>query len=104
MQDSSVLVGIFVIVVAVMFLLIVLVGSFFTVNTANRAIVERFSKFNRVALPGFQMKIPLFETVHMITTRVQTLAMNMETKTKDNLLMLGLETLKQVLRKLNMLL
>jgi regulator of protease activity HflC (stomatin/prohibitin superfamily) len=83
-QDSSVLVGVFVLVVGGLFVLIVLVGSFFTVNTANRAIVERFSKFSRVALPGFQMKIPLFETVHMITTRVQTLAMNMETKTKDN--------------------
>ena len=83
-QDSSVLVGVFVLVVGFLFVVIIFIGSFFTVNTANRAIVERFSKFNRVALPGFQLKIPLFETVHVITTRVQTLAMNMETKTKDN--------------------
>ena len=84
MQDSSMGMGLIVIIIGLVFAVIVFVGSFFTVNTANRAIVERFSKFSRVALPGFQLKIPLFETVHMITTRVQTLAMNMETKTKDN--------------------
>jgi regulator of protease activity HflC (stomatin/prohibitin superfamily) len=33
-----------------------LLGSFFTVNTAERGVVERFNKFSRVAGPGPSLK------------------------------------------------
>jgi regulator of protease activity HflC (stomatin/prohibitin superfamily) len=36
-----------------------LLGSFFTVNTAEVAIVTRFGKFLRVANPGLNWKWPL---------------------------------------------
>ena len=40
-----------------------LLGSFFTINTAERGVVERFNKFSRIAGPGLSMKVPFAETV-----------------------------------------
>ena len=61
-----------------------LLGSFFTINTAERGVVERFNKFSRVAGPGLSLKIPFVETVHKVDMRVQELPFKIETKTKDN--------------------
>jgi regulator of protease activity HflC (stomatin/prohibitin superfamily) len=61
-----------------------LLGSFFTVNTAERGVVERFNKFSRVAGPGLSLKLPFAETVHKVDMRVQELPFKIETKTKDN--------------------
>jgi len=61
-----------------------LLGSFFTVNTAERGVVERFNKFSRVAGPGLSMKVPYIESVHKVDMRVQELPFKIETKTKDN--------------------
>src|SRR5215469_15540549 len=61
-----------------------LLGSFFTVNTAERGVVERFNKFSRVAGPGLSLKIPFAESVHRVDMRVQELPFKIETKTKDN--------------------
>ncbi len=50
----------------VIFLLLVLgavLGSFFTVQTAEVAIVQRLGKFARVAGPGLNWKTPFIETV-----------------------------------------
>jgi len=66
------------------FILMVLGGSFFTVNTAERGVVERFAKFDRVAEPGLAFKLPFIETVRKIDMRVQQVAIPIETKTKDN--------------------
>src|SRR5277367_231836 len=62
----------------------VLLGSFFTINTAERGVVERFNKFSRIAGPGLSMKIPFAETVQRVDMRVQELPFKIETKTKDN--------------------
>ena len=69
--------------------LAVLLGSFFTINTAERGVVERFNKFSRIAGPGLSLKVPFVETVQKVDMRVQELPFKIETKTKDNVLSRG---------------
>jgi regulator of protease activity HflC (stomatin/prohibitin superfamily) len=58
---------------------------FFTVEQQERAIVERFGKFVRVAGPGLQTKTPFVERVAgRISLQVEQLNAQIETKTKDN--------------------
>jgi regulator of protease activity HflC (stomatin/prohibitin superfamily) len=65
--------------------LTLILGSFFTVNTAQVAIITRFGKFLRVAEPGLNWKVPYFDTVAgIVSLRVNQIALTMETKTKDN--------------------
>lgn len=62
-----------------------ILGSFFTVNTAQVAIITRFGKFLRVAEAGLNWKMPYFDTVAgLVSLRVNQIALTMETKTKDN--------------------
>jgi regulator of protease activity HflC (stomatin/prohibitin superfamily) len=71
-------------VVAIIVLTLVL-GSFFTVNTAQVAVITRFGKFLRVADPGLNWKMPYFDSVSgMVSLRVNQITLTMETKTKDN--------------------
>jgi regulator of protease activity HflC (stomatin/prohibitin superfamily) len=66
------------------FLTLVL-GSFFTVSTAQCAIITRFGKFLRVADPGLNWKAPYFDSVAgIVSLRVNQISLTMETKTKDN--------------------
>jgi len=65
--------------------LIVLLSSFFTVNTAEVAVITRFGKFLRVADPGLNWKRPFFDSVAgLVSLRVNQISLTMETKTKDN--------------------
>jgi regulator of protease activity HflC (stomatin/prohibitin superfamily) len=58
---------------------------FFTVEQQERAIVERFGKFVRVASPGLQRKSPFVERVAgKMSLQVEQLNTDIETKTKDN--------------------
>jgi regulator of protease activity HflC (stomatin/prohibitin superfamily) len=58
---------------------------FFTVEQQERAIVERFGKFVRVAGPGLQRKSPFVERVAgTMSLQVEQLNTDIETKTKDN--------------------
>ena len=58
---------------------------FFTVDQQERAIVERFGKFVRVASPGLQKKSPFVERVAgSMSLQVEQLNTDIETKTKDN--------------------
>ncbi len=69
---------------AIIFLTLVL-GSFFTVNTAEVAIITRFGKFLRAADPGLNWKVPYFDSVSgIVSLRVNQITLTMETKTKDN--------------------
>ena len=71
-------------VVAIIALTLIL-GSFFTVNTAQVAIITRFGKFLRVADPGLNWKMPYFDSVSgVVSLRVNQISLTMETKTKDN--------------------
>src|SRR5579875_3097795 len=58
---------------------------FFTVGQQERAIVERFGKFVRVAGPGLQRKMPFVERVAgRMSLQVEQLNADIETKTRDN--------------------
>jgi regulator of protease activity HflC (stomatin/prohibitin superfamily) len=71
-------------IVAVIGLSLIL-GSFFTVNTAQVAVITRFGKFLRVAEPGLNWKTPYFDSVAgLVSLRVNQITLTMETKTKDN--------------------
>lgn len=82
-NPASMLILIVVIIIAFI-VLGALLGSFFTINTAERGVVERFNKFSRIAGPGLSLKVPFAETVHKVDMRVQELPFKIETKTKDN--------------------
>ena len=60
-------------------------GSFFTVRTAEVAVIVRFGKFLRVANPGLNWKFPFIDAVAgRVSLRVNQITLTMETKTKDN--------------------
>jgi regulator of protease activity HflC (stomatin/prohibitin superfamily) len=72
------------VLVVVMGLSVVL-GSFFTVETAQVAIVQRLGKFARVAGPGLNWKTPVIEAVvKRMSLKVQQFDVQVETKTQDN--------------------
>jgi regulator of protease activity HflC (stomatin/prohibitin superfamily) len=81
---DGVLLTIFLAIVAILVLGMVF-GSFFTVNTAQVAIITRFGKFLRVAQAGLNWKRPFFDSVQaVVSLRVNQITLTMETKTKDN--------------------
>ncbi|HIJ63932.1 MAG TPA: SPFH domain-containing protein [Rhodospirillaceae bacterium] len=60
-------------------------GGFFTVKTAEVAVVVRFGKFLRVAEAGLNWKWPYLDDVAgRISLRVSQITLTMETKTRDN--------------------
>jgi regulator of protease activity HflC (stomatin/prohibitin superfamily) len=75
-----------ILLVIVAFLVLYLIfGSFFTVNTAQVAIITRFGKFLRVAEAGLNWKRPFLDSVAgYVSLRVNQITLTMETKTKDN--------------------
>jgi regulator of protease activity HflC (stomatin/prohibitin superfamily) len=66
-------------------LLLLIFGNFFTVNTAQAAVITRFGRFLRVAHPGLNWKWPLIDAIAgRMSLRVNQIALTIETKTKDN--------------------
>jgi regulator of protease activity HflC (stomatin/prohibitin superfamily) len=62
-----------------------ILGSFFTVKTAQVAVITRFGKFLRVAEAGLNWKFPYIDSVAgLVSLRVNQITLTMETKTKDN--------------------
>ncbi len=79
--------GVFLVFTAIILLvaLSIVLGSFFTVETAQVAIVQRLGKFARVAGPGLNWKTPYLETVvRRLSMKVQQFEVQVETKTQDN--------------------
>jgi len=71
--------------IAAVILLSLVLGSFFTVQTANVAIITRFGRFLRVAEAGLNWKMPYIDAVcGVMSLRVNQITLTMETKTKDN--------------------
>jgi len=65
--------------------LFLILGSFFTVNTSQVAVITRFGKFLRVAEPGLNWKRPFLDSVAgYVSLRVNQITLTMETKTRDN--------------------
>src|SRR6201997_1787169 len=75
----------FLVVLIALLALSIGLGSFFTVETAQVAIVQRLGKFARVAGPGLNWKTPYLETVvRRLSMKVQQFEVQVETKTQDN--------------------
>jgi len=75
----------FIAAIIVLLALSIVLGSFFTVETAQVAIVQRLGKFARVAGPGLNWKTPYLETVvRRLSMKVQQFDVQVETKTEDN--------------------
>jgi regulator of protease activity HflC (stomatin/prohibitin superfamily) len=74
------------IVAVILFLVLATIfGSFFTVQTAEAAIITRFGRFVRSADAGLNWKVPFIESVAgRMSLRVNQIALTMETKTRDN--------------------
>jgi regulator of protease activity HflC (stomatin/prohibitin superfamily) len=65
--------------------LYIILASFFTVRTAEVAVITRFGKFLRIAEPGLNWKSPFFDSVAgVVSLRVNQITLTMETKTRDN--------------------
>src|SRR5271167_4702602 len=85
MEDVMEILGWMVFAVLVFLVLAASLGSFFTVSTAQVAVITRFGKFLRVADPGLNWKSPFFDSVAgIVSLRVNQIPLTMETKTKDN--------------------
>jgi regulator of protease activity HflC (stomatin/prohibitin superfamily) len=77
--------GISLVLVLAFIVLVLVLSSFFTVSTAQVAVITRFGKFLRVAEPGLNWKWPIIDTVSgRVSLRVNQITLTMETKTKDN--------------------
>ncbi len=60
-------------------------GAFFIVKQQTTAVVERFGKFQSIRQAGFNMKIPVIDTVAgKVNLKIQQLDVMIETKTKDD--------------------
>ena len=69
----------------ILFALIILFSSFFTVKQQTAAIIERFGKFQSIRHSGLQMKIPLVDRVAgRLSLKIQQLDVLVETKTLDD--------------------
>lgn len=78
-------IGVIIFALVIFFVLVVVLGSFFTVSTAEVAVITRFGKFRRVAEPGLNWKWPIIDKVAgKVSLRVNQIDLTMETKTKDN--------------------
>lgn len=66
-------------------LLIAVFAGLFTVQQQTNVIVERFGRFQKIAGPGLNFKIPIIDTIAgRISHRVRELEINIESKTKDD--------------------
>jgi regulator of protease activity HflC (stomatin/prohibitin superfamily) len=71
--------------VLALFILGTIFSGFFQVRTAEAVVIQRMGKFNRVATAGINFKLPWLDQIAgRIDLRVQQLALDVETKTKDN--------------------
>ena len=69
----------------ILFITLVLFGTFFIVKQQSAAVVERFGKFVNTRQSGLQIKIPIIDRVAgRLSLRIQQLDVVVETKTKDD--------------------
>ncbi len=71
--------------VVILFVIGTIFSGFFQVRTAESVVIQRMGKFNGVANAGINFKLPWLDQIAgRIDLRVQQLALDVETKTKDN--------------------
>ena len=72
-------------VLGIFFVIAFIRSGWFIVRQQTASVVQRLGKFERVALAGFNMKIPFIDNVAgKVSLKVQQLDVNVETKTKDD--------------------
>ena len=78
--------GVFLVFVAIVAIiaLSIFLGSFFTVETSQVAIVQRLGKFARVAGPGLNWKTRTWKCGAPHEHEMQQFDVQVETKTQDN--------------------
>ena len=70
---------------ALLVLIIVLSKCFFTVHTKQAAVIEKFGKFERIAGPGLNFKIPFIEkVVYVEDLNMQLMDVPVMSKTQDD--------------------
>ena len=70
---------------ALLVLIIVLSKCFFTVHTKQAAVIEKFGKFQRIAGPGLNFKIPFIEkVVYVEDLNMQLMDVPVMSKTQDD--------------------
>jgi regulator of protease activity HflC (stomatin/prohibitin superfamily) len=80
-MGPTIIIGIIVVVIG----LIIAASGIFTVQQQTRVIIERFGRFERVAPPGLNFKIPIVDrNAGTVTHRVRELEISVESKTKDD--------------------
>jgi regulator of protease activity HflC (stomatin/prohibitin superfamily) len=68
-----------------LFVLVTILSGFFQVHTAEAVVVQRMGKFKNAATACINFKLPWLDQIAgRIDLRVQQLALDVETKTKDN--------------------
>lgn len=66
-------------------IVLIILNGLFIVKQQSAAIIERFGKFVKIAKPGINFKIPVFDQIAgRINLKVQQLDVLVETKTKDD--------------------
>ena len=72
-------------IILLVFGLVILFSSFFTVKQQTLAVIERFGKFNSIRNSGLQLKVPVIDRIAgRVNLRIQQLDVIIETQTKDN--------------------
>ncbi|MBY0487177.1 MAG: SPFH domain-containing protein, partial [Flavobacteriaceae bacterium] len=72
-------------IILVVFGLIILFSSFFTVKQQSAVVIERFGKFMSIRNSGLQLKLPIIDRIAgRVNLRIQQLDVIIETKTQDN--------------------
>ena len=75
----------FILIPFLIFGLIILFASFFTVKQQTAAIIERFGKFQSIRQSGLHLKIPLVDRISgRLSLKIQQLDVLIETKTLDD--------------------
>jgi regulator of protease activity HflC (stomatin/prohibitin superfamily) len=84
-MDSSQVLMVVIDGIVALFILGTVLSGFFQVRTAEAVVIQRMGKFLRVANAGMNFKLPWLDQIAgRIDLRVQQLALDVETKTKDN--------------------
>lgn len=70
---------------ALLFLIVILSKCFFTVHTKQAAVIEKFGKFERIAGPGLNFKVPFIEkVVYVEDLNMQLMDVPVMSKTLDD--------------------
>jgi len=74
-----------ILIALLVFGLIILFSSFFTVKQQTAVVIERFGKFLSIRNSGLQLKLPIIDRIAgRVNLRIQQLDVIIETQTKDN--------------------